>query len=418
MNKFFRRSVLVLLGIAFPLGMSSLSYASPVNSPEGSESETGSSVETSNPNGSSDQLFDPSADLPKSGNNDLSTNAEGPKQGNVNSSASPYALEPVTTEPGMHGKTEINKLSVKFRAPEKIYNLSLYDEFVDEAAAWNLMLRDYQPEITWLQKDAKLPPLSKSTVSEWVEASDASLVSADPSLKMSELNWYLFGFEAHEWNQNIVNNLQHAVEGLNKGVSREKNSALNEVNNSLNMEGDNNLFDAAYGMHAPELETRAAFNVKAANAYAWKWRNSPNPTYVYFSGSDCANFASQIKRAGGSVMTGGWFYHSRKNYRKNISESWRIANAFAKYWGLTNRTTNLATFASRLHPGSFIGFSNERGHVSHIGYVHVVSSQKAKYKNTWYRVFGVTQHTKNYAGWARVGYKAEGWLSQNGWVTK
>lgn len=152
MNKFLRRSVLVLLGIAFPLGMSSLSYASPVNSPEGSESETGSSVEASDPNGSSDHLFDPSAELPKPGNNDSSTNAEGSTQGNVNSSASPYALEPFTTEPGMHGKTEINKVSVKFRALEKIYNLALYDEFVDEASAWNLMLRDYQPEITWLQK--------------------------------------------------------------------------------------------------------------------------------------------------------------------------------------------------------------------------------------------------------------------------
>lgn len=110
MNKFFRRSVLVLLGIAFPLGMSSLSYASPANSPEGAKSETGSSVEVSDPNGSSDQLFDPSADLPKSANNDLSTNAEGSKPGNANSSASPYVLEPVTTEPGMHGKSEINKV--------------------------------------------------------------------------------------------------------------------------------------------------------------------------------------------------------------------------------------------------------------------------------------------------------------------
>lgn len=255
MNKFCRRSVLVLLGIAFPLGMSSLSYASPANSPEGSESETGSSVEVSDPNGSSDQLFDPSADLPKSANNDLSTNAEESKQGNANSSASPYVLEPVTTEPGMHGKSEINKVSVKFRAPEKIYNLSLYEEFVDEAAAWNLMLRDYQPEITWLQKDAKLPPLSKSTVSEWVDASTASLVSADPSLKMSELNWYLFGFKARSCNQEIVRNLEKAVSGLNQGIPREEISALAEANGLLSLEGDNNLFDAAYGMHAPELET-------------------------------------------------------------------------------------------------------------------------------------------------------------------
>lgn len=254
MNKFFRRSVLVLLGIAFPLGMSSLSYASPAHSPEGSESETGSSVEASDPNGSSDQLFDPSAELPKSGNKDLSTNVEGSKQGNANKAVSLYALEPVTTEPGMYGKTEINKLSVKFRAHEKIYNLSLYDEFVDEAAAWNLMLRDYQPEITWLQKDAKLPPLSKSTVSEWVAASDASLISADPSLRMSELNWYLYGFEAHSYNQNIVRNLEKAVAGLNQGIPREENSALDEANGLLSLEGDNNLFDAAYGTHAPELE--------------------------------------------------------------------------------------------------------------------------------------------------------------------
>lgn len=418
MNKFLRRSVLVLLGIAFPLGVSSLSCASPVNSPEGSESETGSSVEASDPNGSSDHLFDPSAELPKPGNNDSSTNAEGSTQGNVNSSASPYALEPFTTEPGMHGKTEINKVSVKFRAPEKIYNLALYDEFVDEASAWNLMLRDYQPEITWLQKDAKLPPLSKSTVSEWVDASDASLVSADPSLKMSELNWYLFGFKAHSCNQEIVRNLEKAVAGLNQGIPREKNSALDEANGLLSMEGDNNLFDASYGMHAPELETRAAFNVKAANAYATKWRNSPNPAYIYFSGNDCANFASQIKRAGGSAMTKGWFYRSRNNYRKNISESWRIATSFAKYWGLTNRTTSLATFASRVHVGSFVGISNVRGQVSHIGYVHIVSSQKTKYHNTWYRLFGITQHTKNYAGWVRPGYKGAGWLSQQGWVTQ
>lgn len=255
MNKFCRRSVLVLLGIAFPLGMSSLSYASPANSPERSESETGSSSEVSDSNGSSDELFDPSAEFPKSGNNDSSTNAEWSKPGNVNKAVSSYVLEPVTTEPGVHGKTEINKVSVKFKAPEKIYNLSLYDEFVDEAAAWNLMLRDYQPEITWLQKDAKLPPLSRSTVNEWVEASDASLINADPSLKMSELNWYLFGFKAHSCNQEIIRNLERAVAGLNQGIPREENSALDEANGLLSLEGDNNLFDAAYGMHAPELET-------------------------------------------------------------------------------------------------------------------------------------------------------------------
>ena len=417
MNKFCRRSVLVLLGIAFPLGMSSLSYASPANSPEGSESETGSSVEVSDPNGSSDQLFDPSAELSKSGNNDLSTNAEESKQGNANSSASPYVLEPATTEPGMHGKSEINKVSVKFKAPEKIYNLSLYDEFVDETAAWNLMLRDYQPEIAWLQKDAKLPPLSKSTVNEWVEASDASLINADPSLNMSELNWYLFGFKAHSCNQEIVRNLEKAVAGLNQGIPREENSALDEANSLLSLEGDNNLFDAAYGMHAPELETRAAFNVKAATAYATKWRNQANPGYKEFQ-YDCANFASQIMRAGGRAMTKGWFYHSRNNYRKNISKSWRIANNFAKYWGLTKRTTSLATFASRLHPGSFIGISNTRGDVSHIGYVHIVSNRRSKYNHVTYRVFGVTQHTQNYAGWAEPGKKAQRWLQQKGWVTQ
>lgn len=426
MMKLFRRLLFAFLGLALPLSISSVSHASPVDASDEAKTAGETRIENSNPS----MPVDPALNLldklvkPSDSAAETATNAEKgdskptSKEETNNSSVLPYGLEAVSEERGVHDKTGIKKLSVKFRTPERIYNLALYDEFIDEAAAWNLVLRDYQPELKWLQKDAKLSTLSKSTVSEWVDASNASLESANSNLRMGDLNWYLFGFEAREWNQNIVNNLRQATKSLNQGIPREKNSALDEVNNLLNMEGDNNHFDAAYGMHAPELETRAAFNVKAANSYAWKWRNSPNPTYVYFSGNDCANFASQIKRAGGATMTGRWFYHSRKNYRKNISESWRIANSFAKYWGLTNRTTNLATFASRLHPGSFIGFSNERGHVSHIGYVHVVSSQKAKYKNTWYRVFGVTQHTKNYAGWARVGYKAAGWLSQKGWVTK
>ena len=57
----------------------------------------------------------------------------------------------------------------------------------------------------------------------------------------------------------------------------------------------------------------------AAQAYADRYALSYNPTYVRFSGADCANFASQCALAGdmptaGSTSGSGWWYDKRRQF--------------------------------------------------------------------------------------------------------
>ncbi len=132
-------------------------------------------------------------------------------------------------------------------------------------------------------------------------------------------------------------------------------------------------------------------NVSAASTYAIRYANNPNPAYNYYTqGGDCANFASQIARAGGMITVANW---------RPYNGPWINAHMFGAKWGKKNQTRYWSSFVGHLNKGDFIAadFGGD-GHLDHIGYIaNNGPSSYTKY---------IAQHTSNY-------YKLS---SHTGWV--
>jgi cell wall-associated NlpC family hydrolase len=98
----------------------------------------------------------------------------------------------------------------------------------------------------------------------------------------------------------------------------------------------------------------------AAQAYADTYCLSYNPTYVRFSGADCANFASQCGRAGGMPpqsggTTSGWWYDkdgSSGPGDDTYSLSWINVTRQIGFWNA--RRTDWESSAGVLSRGDFI----------------------------------------------------------------
>ncbi|CAG7839050.1 amidase domain-containing protein [Clostridium haemolyticum] len=87
------------------------------------------------------------------------------------------------------------------------------------------------------------------------------------------------------------------------------------------------------------------YNRNLAIEYAKKYALKPNTwEYPYFEDNDCANFISQVLRAGGMPQEGtswdkleSWFCRTTSTKDlNNISITWRAARYFRRYWGNEN----------------------------------------------------------------------------------
>lgn len=152
------------------------------------------------------------------------------------------------------------------------------------------------------------------------------------------------------------------------------------------------------------------FSISKANAYAQRYAVNQNPAYKYYKDVDCANFVSQIMKAGGFIENANWRYNSG-----NPTRSWTVANDLANRFGITRKTTSLSTFTSRAVVGRPVG-QIKGTTVVHVGYVMAKGSQVTESGKT-FRPLQIAQHTKNYYGWMHNGGKAKGWITLGAWVT-
>ena len=97
---------------------------------------------------------------------------------------------------------------------------------------------------------------------------------------------------------------------------------------------------------ASDVKASASFNYTNAVNYANKYYKSYNSSYPDWTsyGGDCANFISQCLYAGGMTMKGtpgtdsaaknyaNWFSKGNTCNTKNVSSTWRGADAFRNYW--------------------------------------------------------------------------------------
>ncbi|MCI5825752.1 MAG: amidase domain-containing protein, partial [Arcanobacterium sp.] len=133
-------------------------------------------------------------------------------------------------------------------------------------------------------------------------------------------------------------------------------------------------------------------------------------SFYYFRNGDCANFISQILEAGGvkqiyfSDPAKGWWHTTGNPHFPIIgsehrhSESWSMADTFARYMGVSFTTTNHLAFSTRVNKGSIIGLDFEKdGDWDHLGFV--VDSERYKGSYGFYD-YKVAQHTSNYLAWA------------------
>lgn len=136
-------------------------------------------------------------------------------------------------------------------------------------------------------------------------------------------------------------------------------------------------------------------------AFAHAEEGTFNPAYYTFS-SDCTNFASQIRKAGGlAEREGFWKYGGRYG----STRTWYNADAFAKYFGIGFSSTSHRTFSQRVSRGDFIGLDYGRdGSCDHVGFVVNKGGDIGAYYN-----YQVAQHTSNYVDWTSS--------SRNKWET-
>ena len=106
--------------------------------------------------------------------------------------------------------------------------------------------------------------------------------------------------------------------------------------------------------------TSSQYDRPGAQSYADTYALAYNPTFVRFSGADCANFASQCARAGdmpqaSGAITSGWWYDkdgSSSPSDDTYSLSWINVTRQIGYWN--TRRTDWETSAGMLSRGDFI----------------------------------------------------------------
>lgn len=239
-------------------------------------------------------------------------------------------------------------------------------------------------------------------------------------------NWHEFRSTFYEYvdNNNVLESSSEymaLVKFFDIYENQEKNEQIHEYlqSNSANLSSDRLDLELAYMMpfsselaqvaNANVLSTYSTFNKSKAIDYATAHATSPNKDdYYYFSNGDCANFASQILEYAGiqqivySDVSKGWWHITSTNIlgikTHKHSQSWTMADVFARYMGVSLTTTNHVTFASKLLQGDFIAADWENdGDWDHIGFV----TSTASYVGTCgYQDYKVAQHTSNYLAWA------------------
>lgn len=149
------------------------------------------------------------------------------------------------------------------------------------------------------------------------------------------------------------------------------------------------------------IQPMATINIQPAVNYATTYATKPNePAYNYFSHGDCANFASQILEASGvkqivyDSKASGWWHKTNPHSHSN---SWSMADTFARYMGVTYKTKIHFDFTRNIQRGDFIGADwTSDGNWDHTAFV----TEWQNFLGSWgYYDYKVAQHTINYHAW-------------------
>ncbi len=213
---------------------------------------------------------------------------------------------------------------------------------------------------------------------------------------------------ASNTNNNIIYDKLYEMLPYTSSLVQSKN---NEILYSYNVDNNSSIMP---------LAIVKSFDTTKGIAYAEKHATNRNtPTYYSFSNGDCANFTSQILENGGVKQTvydnvsQGWWHKTSKVLgitKHTHSQAWSMADTFARYMGVSNKTTNHKTFAANLRAGDFITLDFKTdGDWDHMGFVTKRDSSAGSYGYVDYKV---AQHTSDYHAWTSS--DTNGWEKNSG----
>lgn len=233
-------------------------------------------------------------------------------------------------------------------------------------------------------------------------------------------------FDIYE-NDEINNQIEILVKNYNT-------SSLSKANNKNEIAKELDLLIPNYSDNFGTIKNNSiarvgsSLNVRKASEYANRYATNPNKIdYYFFSHGDCTNFTSQILEYSGVQQAvydseySGWWHKKIENLgiisEHKHSRSWTVADTFARYMGVTVKTTNIKQWVDNLNEGDFIALDKKNdGSWEHMGYVTSTRNYEVMINDPVNMVciytkkdIKVAQHTSNYNDWLSG--------TTNGWET-
>lgn len=233
-------------------------------------------------------------------------------------------------------------------------------------------------------------------------------------------------FDIYE-NDEINNQIEKLAVRYNiaeKARGNEQNIIMEEIDSIIPNYSDN------FGTIEKRIQPRvgSTLNVARATDYAIRYATSPNKSaYHYFNNGDCTNFTSQILEYSGVQQDvydseySGWWHKTVTTLgiitSHKHSRSWTMADTFARYMGVTVKTTSIKNWAEGLYEGDFIALDKTNdGSWDHMAYVTergtpdtAMADDPINKVCISFRDIKIAQHTSNYHEWISS--------SKNGWET-
>lgn len=325
------------------------------------------------------------------------------------------------------GMCNIDVGEVVFSNPIKVEdkNIEYYCTFKSNDIAAEEAMIKYKKGFDYIIKNYGLA--DRITDDNWKEFQKAVIdalndneVDADIRLYLRKIDGFFDIYENKDINLEI-NNLAKQISvypGVRKSYrddSTELKNRLDEIipNYSDNFETIEQVFDT-------KRRVGASLDVPKAVEYAKKYAEAVNTIFVYYSGRDCTNFVSQILVNAGvktveyTSKYKGWWY--RFGMVPEHSNSWSVADTFAKYMGVTVSTKSIYKWSKDLRKGDIIGYDkNSDGSWDHMAFVtdhngslHDYSWNTDNYSGyVQYYDVQIAQHSKNYLKW--ISDSGNGW---------
>lgn len=306
-------------------------------------------------------------------------------------------------------------------------DIDLAIEFTDREEALKVFKETYNKELEFIKENFGMADISIENYNEYYNNFKNLNAESIPDYineSFYKILQFFDIFENDDLNKEVKNlndlllkskesKLEKSTLSLESYISNDEYEIIEKIN-SLLPYNDVNISES--NLITPYVA--AGINLTNAINYASNYASlyTNYDKYGYIGGSDCTNFASQIREAGGVSQTSTWWHRRTTDtvngnpiVKHGYSTSWINANTFVGYMGINYSTYNHYNFSANLRTGDFISADWGDGVWDHIGFVTADDSYAATYGGKYYYDYRVAQHSTDYHAWTSIGIN--GWES-------